>query len=253
MSEKIATIKYRKPKFLYIDIETSLLQAWAFNIWNVNIPISDIINDWRILCISYAINDREPVELKGTEKSILKKISKTINSSDIAVHHNGVKFDMKRINTRLLFHGLPPVKQFTAGETIDTLKVAKQIFNFTSNKLDYILTYLGIENKITTNKQLWIDATRGCKIALDTMSTYCKGDVLRQRKVHYKLRPYMTNHPNMNHYSGEIPVCPNCASEHIQKRGFVSTRVSKKQRFQCMDCGAWSTGKSAIGPSTEVR
>lgn len=246
-------IKFRKPKYLFIDIETSLMKAYTFNIWNVNIPITDIISDWRILCISYAINDGKPVELQGTERSILRRISKIINGADVAVHHNGVKFDMKRINTRVLAHGLPPVKQFSAGETIDTLKVAKKEFNFTSNKLDFIATFLGVDNKLPTNKQLWIDATQGCKDALKRMSTYCAQDVEVQRNVYRKLKPYMTNHPNMNHFSQGIPVCPSCGSEHIQKRGYVSTRVSKKQRFQCMDCGAWSAGKSAIGSSTEVR
>jgi DNA polymerase elongation subunit (family B) len=253
MSKKKAKqVLFREPEILGLDIETSLMTAYTFSLWPKYIPIEDVIDDWRILCISYSINNEEPIELKGTERSILRKISKVINNADMVLHHNGTKFDMKRINTRLLIYGLPPVKYFKAGEIIDTLKVAKKEFNFSSNKLDFIATALGVDNKLPTNKQLWIDATNGCKDALNRMSTYCAQDVKVLWDVYKRLRPHATNHPNMGHYS-EIPVCPNCGSEHIQKRGFTTTRVSKKQRYQCMDCGAWSEGKTAIGASTEIR
>lgn len=246
-------IKKREPKILFWDIETSLMTVYTFSLWPKYIPIEDVIEDWKILCICYAWGDEKPQRIVGTEKSILRKFSRVLNKADVVVYHNGDKFDMKRVRARLLAHGLAPTKPFTAGDTIDTLKVAKKEFGFSSNKLDFIVhNLLGIGQKLRTNKQLWIDCTNGCKEALTRMATYCEQDVVVLRDAYKRLQPFITNHHNMGHYS-ERPVCPNCGSEHVQKRGFKTTRVSKKQRYQCMDCGAWSEGKTAIGASTELR
>lgn len=250
MSKKI--IK-KKPDILFWDIETSLMTVYTFSLWPKYIPIEDVVEDWRILCICYAWNDEKPQRIVGTEKSILRKFSRILNKADMISYHNGDKFDMKRVRGKLLQHGLPPTKNFSPGDTIDTLKVAKKEFGFSSNKLDFIVDrVLGIGAKLVTNKKLWIDCTKGCKKALDRMAKYCEHDVIEQRACYKLMAPFITNHPNMGHYS-DNPVCPSCGSEHTQKRGFATTRVSKKQRYQCMDCGAWSVGKTAIGTSTELR
>ena len=151
-----------------------------------------------------------------------------------------------------LEHGLPPTKPFNSGNTVDTLKVVKKEFNFSSNKLDFIIqNVLNIGKKLDTSKKLWIDATEGCKDALNYMAEYCEIDVSELRKCYKELLPYITNHPNMNHYTDK-KVCPNCGSEHINKQGFRTTRVTKYQRYRCMDCGAWSDGKIKSS-SVEVR
>lgn len=233
------------PNVLYWDIETSLMKVYTFSLWPKYIPIEDVIKDWKILCICYAWNDEEPQRVTGSEKSILKKFSKILNKADIVVYHNGDKFDMKRLRGRLLQHRLPPTKNFTSGNTVDTLKVSKKEFGFSSNKLDFIAnSVLKLGKKIKTNKQLWIDCTEGCKAALERMAIYCEQDVVLLRDVYLEMLPFITNHPNMNHYYDGY-ACPNCGSPNIQKRGFVTTRISKKQRYHCQDCGSWSqSGKS---------
>lgn len=242
------------PKILAWDIETSMMSAYIFSFWTKYIPPEDVIEDWRILCICYSWNGEKPKRIVGTEKSILKKFSKVLNEADIVVYHNGDKFDMKRLRTRLLIHGLPPTKHFSSAETIDTLKVAKKEFNFSSNKLDFIAKLLNVGQKLHTNKQLWIDCTNGCKKALDRMATYCEQDVVVLWDTYIRIKPFITNHPNMNHYA-DIPVCPNCGGTNLEKRGTAKTLAAQKQRYYCKSkgCGRWSTGKKAIGTSTEVR
>lgn len=246
-------INRKEPAILYWDIETSLMNVYTFSLWPKYIPIEDVIEDWRILCICYAWGDEKPQRVVGTEKSILRKFSRVLNKADIIVYHNGDKFDMKRFRARLLAHKLPPTKPFTVGETVDTLKVAKKEFGFSSNKLDFIAhNLLDIGQKIRTDKKLWKDCTLGNKKALERMAIYCEQDVVVLRDVYKKIQPFITNHPNMGHYS-EKPVCPNCGGGHLQKRGFHTTRVSKKQRYQCVSCNSWSTSKTAIGTSMEYR
>ena len=84
------------------------------------------------------------------------------------------------------------------------------------------------------------------------MATYCEQDVIVLRDVYKAMRPYVSNHPNLNHFT-EDHVCPNCGSHNLQKKGYTYTRVAKKQRFICTDCGAQSQGKTAIGASREIR
>ncbi len=199
-------IKSREPRTLFWDIETSLMKVYTFSLWPKYIPIEDVIEDWRILCICYAWNNEKVKEIVGTERSILKKFSKILNEADRVVYHNGDKFDMKRVRARLLQHELPPTKPFSSGDTIDTLKVAKKEFGFSSNKLDFIAQrVLQIGQKIRTNKKLWIDCTEGDKGALNRMARYCKKDVTVLRDVYKRMLPFITNHPNYNHFT-EIPV-----------------------------------------------
>ena len=36
--------------------------------------------------------------------------------------------------------------------------------------------------------------------------------------------------------------CPTCGSKHLTRRGTAVTQLGIKQRLQCNDCGAWSSG-----------
>jgi hypothetical protein len=63
--------------------------------------------------------------------------------------------------------------------------------------------------------------------------------------VYLRLRPFMNNHPNLNVIANPNDPhahCPACLGNDLQKRGFVITRTGRKQRFQCNDCGVWSSG-----------
>lgn len=35
------------------------------------------------------------------------------------------------------------------------------------------------------------------------------------------------------------PVCPNCKSEDVTKKGFRYNHHTKKQKYQCYDCKKW--------------
>jgi len=70
------------------------------------------------------------------DKEVVKQIAEVYDDADIIVTHNGVGFDNKVLNGRLLFHGLPPLDP--KKPQVDTLKVARKQFRLFSNKLDYI-------------------------------------------------------------------------------------------------------------------
>ena len=92
-----------------------------------------------------------------------------------------------------------------------------------------------------TGFDMWKDCIDGDKKAWNMMERYNKQDVVLLEKVYLHLRPWIRNHPNLNIYSQEPFKCPNCDSTNVQKRGFLYNITSKRQRYCCNKCGAWSS------------
>lgn len=181
---------------------------------------------------------------KSNDKELVKKIWELFDEADIVIGHNSDEFDIKKINSRFLTHGLPPPSPY---KTIDTKKVAKRYFRFDSNKLDDLGEYLDLGRKIDTGGfDLWLGCVNDDTNSWKNMAAYNKQDVLLLEQVYLKMLPFITNHPNYNLYVGTTHQCPNCGSGKLQKRGFATTRTSKVQRWQCQDCGGWHQGDKFV-------
>ena len=157
-------------KILFYDIETSPMIMAGFEIWNTNIPTSNIMQDWTIFSAAWGWLGEDEIHSASTanmsEKKVIQKLVDAINKSDIIVAHNGDKFDIKKLRTRVITLDLPVLSNVVA---IDTLKVVKKHFKFTSNRLDYVAKALGLEGKSSTSDGLWMRALRGNKDALREM------------------------------------------------------------------------------------
>lgn len=178
-------------KVLIYDIETSynIVKSWRIG-YNLIINHNDIIEERKIICVSYKWLDEDIVynlqwDKDKDDKFLLEQFIEVLNEADLIVAHNGDNYDLKFIKTRAIKHGLDMLIDYPQ---FDTLKVAKKKFNFNSNKLDYISAYLGFDNKIKTEMGLWDDIIfRKCPIAMDKMITYCNKDVELLEKVYNKL------------------------------------------------------------------
>lgn len=235
----------KTPKILIFDIETSYSVMANFGIFNQNIPYKNILHEWYMICACWKYLDKPKIYstsvLKGKNPDddyiAVKELREVILGCDALVAHNGLKFDLKKLNTRILYHGLEPLPPITM---IDTLKVARKEFAFTSNRLDYIANYLAVGSKLPTTSGLWLEALKGNKKAIKEMLFYCRNDVVILEEVYKKLKPYISNHPNMVLFDDDnFEGCRNCGSKNIQKRGFSYTLTTKKQRYQCLDCFSW--------------
>lgn len=233
-------------KILLFDIETSPINALVWGLWDQNINPDAIIQDWHLLSWSakWLFDDEIMSDvLMPSEASehddcrIAKSIWKLLDEADITISHNGDKFDCKRLNTRFLYNGLPPVSHY---QSVDTLVVAKNVFSFTSNKLDYINEFLGLPKKSETNFDLWKRAYFGDPEALETLSNYNNRDTEILEDLFLKLRPYIRNFPNLNLWSEEnVSVCPNCGSQDLMWVGkFYYTYTGRYKAFRCGNCGA---------------
>ncbi len=259
---KMSTIPLEKgreiklPKVFLFDIETTPMQVFVWGLFgNKYINHDNIVKDWNVLSWAgkWLFEDKifgevlTPKEaVKGDDKRIIRGIWDKFNEADIVIAHNGNKFDIKKLNTRFILTGLKPPTQY---RKIDTLRVAKGSFAFSSNRLDYLGKMIENKQKIETNFKLWTDCLEGKQDALDKMMKYNLMDVELLEDVYLELRAWIRPHPNMGLYleadsrHGAF-ACPNCGKMHdpkkVQWNGVYSTNISQFRTFRCDGerCGA---------------
>lgn len=259
--EKIKSLeKNHKAKILVFDIETSLMKSYHWGIWEQNINQKAIIDDWFVISwsakwlleddiMSDVLTPKEAIE--KNDKRVVSSLYDLLNEADIVIAHNGKKFDIKKINARFFLYdmGLPsPVK------VIDTLQQIRSVMALTSNRLDYIAKFKGLEGKLShTGIELWIDSMAGDKEALDLMDKYCKQDVQALEDVYMVLRPYMKNHPNVGLFiDKDVTACHTCGSEDLIWDGVYTTNYNSYDKYQCGNCKTWGASRKNNGTGNKL-
>lgn len=237
-------------KILFIDIENSPNISYTWGKYDQDVV--GFKKEWYMLSFAYkwsggrtrahSLPDFDTyTEDKADDFPLLRILWELLDEADIIVGHNLDRFDLRKINARFLFHGFSPPSPY---QTVDTYKLAKRYFFLNSNKLNDISEYLGIGKKVETGGfQLWLDCMAGESKAWKRMVKYNKHDVDLTEKVYNVLKTWSTSHPNVNVLTGTLDACPICGKKKLQRRGYSITRVGRKQRYQCMECAGWSTGK----------
>jgi len=235
-------------RLLFWDLETALAQVGTFSLWErggLRIPHENILSEGYIVCASWkwagekkvhsvATTDRAANYKKNPHDDtfVVKTLYNVLLQADVLVAHNGDQFDTKYFATRALAAGLPPLPPIPS---VDTLKVAKSRFRFTSNRLAYLGPFLGLGEKLHTSPGLWMRVLRGDRTAVEEMRRYNKQDVLLLEAVFEKLRPFV----KLSTVSADPGECPRCGGANLQRRGVFRTAAREYQRFQCTSCGGW--------------
>ena len=247
---------------LTFDLETGYMLNANFSLWEETRNHKNIVQDWYIICGAWKWIDSARVEAVSLlddpdrfkdditdDYHVVKRLHEELGKADILVGHNIDRFDIPKLNTRFYYHGLPPLPKV---RTLDTLKMAKRAFKFSSNRLDYIAQYgkdAG-EGKMNTTQGLWLKALQGDEEAIKEMVEYNKQDIVISEDVMLKLRPFDQSPTNLSVYMKDgvagSPHCPKCNSNSIQKRGYSYTTAGKFQRYQCQNCGGWSRGRENL-------
>lgn len=256
-------MKDKKPRLVFWDIETIQNLVAVFSLGkNDWIDPSAIVQEGYIVSASWKFEGEDKLhsvsvldnselytEDPHNDKHVVETLHKVLVESDVLVHHNGDDFDLRWLNTRILYHGLTPLPPMT---TVDTYKVAKSKFRFNSNKLDYLARYLKVGKKKSTTPGLWMRVLRGDKKAIREMVVYNKHDIVILEAVYKKLLPFIPNAVNRQLYGGIG--CPRCSSKKVQSRGTQVAVTRTYQRFQCTSCGGWFRQvKADKGSTTEHR
>ena len=245
--------KNKGPKVLFIDIETKPILAWVWGIFDQNIGLDMIEQDWSIISVAAKWADSNEVfqydVRKGindkNEKAMLKQVHALLNDADIVVGQNSKKFDVKKLNERFLKFGMTPPSPY---RQMDTLVMSKKYFAPTSHKLEFRSKHLNTKYKKMSHSKypgfsLWKACIHNDQKAWDEMALYNKFDVLSTEEYYNILAPW-DNSINFNVYSdGDLTNKCNCGIPRLQKRGYGYTNNGKFQKLQCTACGSWTQSK----------
>jgi len=234
------------PKILFLDVETKPNTALVWRFWKENISPKQVLASSTLMSfackwagsgeITYMADDTH------SEKELVQAIVDKLDEADIVVGHYSSKFDIPRIKARALALGISPPSPF---KQVDTKLVASKEFDFEGNSLEYLAKALGCTPKLSHKNfpgfELWFECMRGNKAAYKELRVYNIQDVLTVEEIYYKMRPWVSNHPNVA--VGEEHKCPKCGSNHLQRRGYYRTDVRTYQRFQCQSCHGWSRAR----------
>ncbi len=248
------------PRILFIDIETSPILGFAWQKYEVD--IIEAYRDWSILCFvahwkggPWEIRSIDPpksisafIRDRDSDRAVVKTLWHLLDRADWVVAHNGDSFDIKKINARFLYYGLPPPSPY---KSIDTKKAVKRVSANTSNKLDDLGNLWGVGRKIKHEGfELWTKCMDGDVAAWRRMLKYNKQDVVLLEAVYTRLVPWIKT-LNRGMFTDGKTVCPHCGSHQLQSRGFEIMKTTKYRRVQCQECGGWSrvpTGEKITKP-----
>ena len=234
-----------EPKILLFDIETAPILAHVWGIWDQNVGLNMIEADWHLLSFSakwlgkdeITYFDQRNCKDIENDKQILRHLWKMMDEADVIVGHNLDKFDIKKVNTRFLLHKMKPPSDY---RTIDTLKIARQKFAFTSNKLEHLADKLNLKSQKSKHKdfpgfELWKQCLAGNLKAWKEMEEYNKMDVIVLEAVYEKLMPWY-NKINFSTFAQGL-LC-QCGGTEFTKYGHMFTNGGKYQRMRCRKCGS---------------
>jgi hypothetical protein len=226
---------------LLIDIETSPLKAYTWGMFDQNIGLNQLIEPTRMLCFAAKwLGEPKSKTMFFSEHAhgddMVPAAHALLDEADAVMHFNGKSFDIKHLNREFLQAALTPPSPYAQ---IDLLLAARSKFKFPSNKLQYISTALGLAGKVEHEGfPLWVKCMAGDAAAWRRMEKYNRQDVILLEELYHILLPWLPQIPNLQLYT-ETTGCPSCGSEHIQRRGYAYTRLSKFRQFRCQACGSW--------------
>jgi hypothetical protein len=239
-------------KVLILDIETSPIVAYVWDLKEQYVALNQIKHDWFVMAwsakwlgdssskIVYHDMRHKP---HGADQTILVPLWKLLDEADVVITQNGKRFDGPKINARFMLNGMPPPSPY---KHLDTYQLVKNVAKFTSNRLEYLTEKFCVKHKKITHGKypgmaLWKECLKGNIAAWNEMKRYNISDVLSTEELYLKIKAWAPQSmPTAYHTLKTGEKCRVCGSTNIQKRGVLRNIASVSQRFQCKDCGHWS-------------
>jgi DNA-directed RNA polymerase subunit RPC12/RpoP len=239
-------------RVLVFDIETAPRLAYTWGVWKQDVAPVQLASESFMLSWAAKWEDEHKVHsdvltsdeaLEEGDGRIVQSLADMVRAADVVVAHNGDRFDLPVLNTRLIALKLEPVGKVVS---VDTLKIAKRSFRFTYNRLGYLADFLGHDSKSPMTMMDWIRAIKGDDKALRKMDRYCRRDVRVLEKVWHDLRQYAEGLPRMVDAVREMQhACPHCGHHGLMPDGWHRTKASNFARYKCSRCGKQCRSRSA--------
>ncbi|AMR57362.1 putative exonuclease [Pseudomonas phage vB_PsyM_KIL3b] len=225
------------PKILFIDIETKPILAQVWRLWDQNVGLNQIEQDWSILsfcakwkgCEDVVYMDLKDQDDFEDDSTLLDSLWRLLNEADFVVGQNSKRFDVKKINARFILNGMPKPSTF---RQIDTMEIAKRQFGFTSNKLAYMTdklctVYKKLDHQKFSGHSLWAECLKGNPEAWAEMKEYNIYDVLSLEELYDILSSWDDKLPNFDVYVDGV-----LDMSEWQVDGFHYSNLGKYKRYR---------------------
>lgn len=231
----------KRPRVLFYDVECTpnTVYTWPQG-RKYDLQAIKIVKSWELLSFSYSWEGESVIytvtrQGQRSDKELLKKLLKLMNSADVLVAHNGDRSDQRRVRTRSTKLGLNPLSQVSS---IDTCTQARRLYQFDGNSLGDLAEFLGVGRKLPhAGFPMWEGCMADVPGSWAQMVRYNAHDVRLLKRVFARMKPQIYSQPNMAKLSGRNGACPSCTSMNIKKDGFYPTKSGLKQRLACRSCG----------------
>lgn len=250
-SSTIGFSDYNKCKILFIDIETAPILGHLWSLWQNGIGLNQVVSDWYILSFTAKWADKDEIiyfdqsreDDIENDRGILSELWELLNEAEVVIGHNIKKFDIKKINARFILNGFQPPSTY---RMIDTLDIAKRIFGFTSNKLEYLTNKLCTKYKKSKHKkfpghELWRACLNKNQEAWIEMKDYNIFDVLSNQELYEVFMPWDNKLPNFDLYIDD----PLDMTDW-EKNGYHYTQLGKYQRYRNKKTGQQRRGRTNL-------
>lgn len=127
---------------------------------------------------------------RSDDSDIIEAIRSHLEKYDVVVAHNGLKFDLPFIRTRIAKWRLDPLKEL---KIVDPVQLARNKLRMSFNSLDRLAEFLGVNSKTDVSGDLWVRAALdGDRRAMTYITTHCVQDVLTLDRIVDAVKNYST-------------------------------------------------------------
>lgn len=128
--------------------------------------------------------------LRSDDSATVEQVSELLEDHDVLVAHNGTRFDVPFLRTRMLRWGMRPLKDM---KILDPCSVGWRKFRLRSNSLQAMRDHFRISaNKTPLDMSLWMSAILdGDTDAMDSIVEHCIQDVKVLGGVMDLVKPYV--------------------------------------------------------------
>jgi len=238
-------------RVLILDIETSPLLVYVWNLKDQYVGLNQMVQDWHIMAWSAKWLGDPPDKIvymdqrnlkTGNDLPILRPLWRLLDKADIVLTQNGKSFDAKKINARFMLHGMKPPSPY---KHLDTYLIAKGIASFTSHSLEYLserfcTKYKKLSHGKFPGLSLWTECLKGNMAAWKEMEEYNIHDVLATEELYMHIRAWApVSAPKVYNAPSKCSICGSAT----QRRGRELKGKTLVQRIRCKNpkCGKWGT------------
>lgn len=128
---------------------------------------------------------------RSNDYPVVKAVAEELVKYDIICAHNGAKFDLPFLRTRMMRWNMMPLPKI---KCLDPLQILRNQFRLSSNSLDRCTGFLGINNKTPVDGEIWLKAALdGNRNAMGYIVKHCVEDVKMLESVVSKVKGYCSS------------------------------------------------------------